>query len=257
MGTQNEIALSKPRNFLKAIKSNAENFYVIHYSCQSLYDDNAQLSPRITSIVVSNYGSGEEISFSTHAIAEELGLAREDVEQNFSRVELQLIEDFNDFIRGRRDKYWIHWNMRNLTYGFEHISHRYRALGGSRPVDIPIERRLNLNDLLARHFGKDYAKHPKLHSLMEMNGGIHRYFLTGSQEVEAFERREFIRMYNSAQCKVGFLVSVVRRWSSGRLRTDSRGFGIALDRIFESRAVKVIALVGTVLGVVATVTQLV
>jgi len=255
MVPKTEHTLSNPANFLKAVKKSPEDFFVIHYSCQSLYDDNQELSPRITSIVVSNYGSEEQVSFSTHAIAEELGFSREEVVPNLAAIERRLLDKFNDFIRDRRDKYWLHWNMRNLTFGFEHIAHRYRVLGGERPVEIPMERRLNLNDLLARYFGADYARHPKLSSLMELNGGIHRHFLTGQQEVEAFGNREFIRMHSSTQCKVGFFVSVVRRWSSGRLKTNSRGWGVRLDRLFDSRVAKVISLIGTVIGIVATVTQ--
>ena len=68
---------------------------------------------------------------------------------------------------------------------------------------------------------------------MELNGGIHRDFLSGEEEVQAFKANEFIRMHNSTLCKVGFLHSVIRKLSKGKLHTTSRGFGVALDRIFE------------------------
>lgn len=125
--------------------------------------------------------------------------------------------------------------MRNLTYGFEHLEHRYRALGGNDATVIPIERRLNLNDFIADRFGSTYATHPKLPSLMEMNGGIHRHVLTSAEEVQAFQNNEFIRMHGSTLAKVGFFHSAVRKMASGKLRTASRGYGIALNRLFESR----------------------
>jgi hypothetical protein len=139
--------------------------------------------------------------------------------------------------------------MRNLTYGFEHLEHRFRVLGGNSAPVIPVERRLNLNDLLANRYGGNYAAHPKLKSLMELNGGIHRHFLTGEEEVQAFRNGEFIRMHNSTLSKVGFLSSVVRKLVKGRLRTASHGLGVALDRLFESRGAKAVGLIATVLTI--------
>ena len=239
------------RQFLKEIRRRPENFYVIHYSCQSLYDDNEGLSPRITSIAVSHYATEQTVSFSTHAIAEELHIPREDVIPRFDEVEKKLLGDFYSFIRYRRDKYWIHWNMRNLTYGFEHLEHRYKVLGGEDAPVIPIERRINFNDILADRYGKNYASDPKLNSLMELNGGTHRHFLTGLEEVQAFQNGEFIRMHNSTLAKVGFLQSALRKFAKGKLHTSSRGLGVMLDKIFEHRSTKVVAAVGTIISALA------
>ena len=159
--------ITSSREFIRALRKRPEYFYVIHYSCQSLFDNNENLSPRITSIVVSHFSSEQTISFSTHAIAEELRISREEVRQKFDKIELRLLENFYAFVRDRRKEYWVHWNMRNLTYGFEHLEHRYRALGKSDAAVIPIERRINLNDMLAKHYGSKYAPHPKMKSLME------------------------------------------------------------------------------------------
>lgn len=235
--------------FIREVKKAPQIFYTIHYSCQSLYDDNEGLSPRITSIAITHYATGQAVSFSTHSIAEELRIGREDVLGNFDAVEIQLLTGFYQFVRDRRDKYWVHWNMRNLTYGFEHLEHRYRALGGRDASVIPVERRLNLNDLLADRYGSGYANHPKMKSLMELNGGIPRHFLEGKEEIQAFENKEFIRMHNSTLSKVGFLNSTIRKMVTGKLRTASRGFGVALDRIFEGRSAKAIALVGALIGI--------
>ena len=235
--------------FIREVKKAPQIFYTIHYSCQSLYDDNEGLSPRITSIAITHYATGQAVSFSTHSIAEELRIGREDVLGNFDAVELQLLTGFYQFVRDRRDKYWVHWNMRNLTYGFEHLEHRYRALGGRDASVIPVERRLNLNELLADRYGSGYAHHPKMKSLMELNGGIPRHFLEGKEEIRAFENKEFIRMHNSTLSKVGFLNSTIRKMVTGKLRTASRGFGVALDRIFEGRSAKAIALVGALIGI--------
>lgn len=241
-------------DLIKKIRNNPENFYIIHYSCQSLYDDNETLSPRITSIAVNHYSTGQTISFSTHSIAEELNIDRDDVINNFDAIEKQLLENFYDFIRDRRDKYWIHWNMRNLTFGFEHIQHRYTVLKqNNNPPIIPIERRINLNDILAKRYGSEYVKHPKLLSLMELNEGRHRHFLNGEEEVTALKNNEFIKMHNSTLCKVGFFSTILRKITTGKLKTESKAWGTKIDKLLESRTSKVIALFGAILGILSII----
>lgn len=250
------MAINGCREFIKEVKAHPENFYLIHYSCQSLYDDNDALSPRITSIAITHFATEQTVSFSTHSIAEELHIPREAVFGRFDEVERQLLQEFYGFVRDRRDKFWVHWNMRNLTYGFEHLEHRYRVLGGRDAMAIPVERRFNLNDLLSDRYGDGYAAHPKLQSLMKMNGGIDRHFLTGVEEVQAFQNNNFILMHRSTLCKVGFLFIVIRRLISGQLRTASRGIGVTLDRALEARWSKATALVGTAISIGVGVWQI-
>jgi hypothetical protein len=214
------------------------------------------LSPRITSIAVSHYATEQTVSFSTHSIAEEMHILREDVLGRFDDVERKLLQDFYAFVRDRRGKYWIHWNMRNLTFGFEHLEHRFRVLTNTDGPVIPVERRLNLNDILSDRYGKKYAKDPKLASLMNMNGGIHRHFLTGAEEVEAFRNNEFIKMHASTLSKIGFLHSVIEKFLKGRLKTASRGVGVALDVLFESRTAKAVGLLATLISLLVGAWQI-
>jgi hypothetical protein len=88
--------------FIREVKKKPEHFCIIHYSCQNLYGDNEGLSPRITSIVVMYLGSEQTLSFSTHAVAEELGIAKEEVSQKFDKIERKLLIDFYAFVRDHR-----------------------------------------------------------------------------------------------------------------------------------------------------------
>jgi hypothetical protein len=243
------LSIYDSRRFVKEIKERPQNFFIVHYSCQSLNDDNEGLSPRITSIAVTHYATEQTVSFSTHSIAEELHIQREEVKDRFDDIELELLTKFYAFARDRRDRFWIHWNMRNLTFGFEHLEHRFRVLGGLDAPVIPVERRLNLNDLLADRYGSDYAPHPKMKSLWDLNGGVHRHYLNGEEEVQAFQNNEFIRMHNSTLAKVGFFFLVIRGMVAGKLRTASKGLGVGLDRLFEGRTAKAIGFFGTILGI--------
>lgn len=243
------MGINNCKEFIKTLKKHPEIFYIIHYSSEGLYDETTGLSPRITSIAVTHFSTEQTVSFSTHAIAEELRIARHEVLENFAKVEAELLERFHQFTRDRRDKYWVHWNMRNLTYGFEHLEHRHSVLGGKTAHVIPVERRLNLNDLLEDRYGEDYAQHPRMISLMEMNGGRHREFLSGPEEVQAFKDHEFNRMHNSTLSKVGFYSLVMEKLARGKLKTASTGVGVTIDKLFESRGAKVFGFFGTTLGI--------
>jgi hypothetical protein len=197
-------------NFFSNVRKHPDRFYIIHYSSQSLYDEGLDgLSPRITSVVVMHYATRQTVSFAIHAVAESLGISKEDVSQNYDRIEKELLKRFYDFIRDRREKYWIHWNMRNIIYGFEHLEHRYRTLSSNEPPHIPIEVRLNLNDLLKERFGSGYAKDPRMKNLMLLNGERDQRFLEGQQESQAFNNKEFIRMNSSTICKVEFFHHII------------------------------------------------
>ena len=91
------------RAFLGAVKAHPERYFIIHYSSQSLYDDDQQgLSPRITSIVVRHLATGQTVSFAMHAVAEELGIARDNIAGEYDRIETELLERFYAFARDRR-----------------------------------------------------------------------------------------------------------------------------------------------------------
>lgn len=91
---------------------------------------------------------------------------------------------------------------------------------------------------------------------MELNGGVHRHFLTGAEELQASKNNEFIRMHSSTLCKLGFFHSVIHKALAGKLKTASRGFGVTLDRIFERRWAKFIGLMSSVIAVVAVIWSL-
>jgi hypothetical protein len=181
-------------NFWASVKKHPDRFYIIHYSSQSFYDEGVDgLSPRITSIVVMHYAMRQTVSFALHAVAESMDISKDGVESRYDDIEKELLRRFFNFLRDRREKYWVHWNMRNLTFGFEHLEHRYRSLCKTEPPSVPVEVRLNLNDILRQRYGSDYASDPKMKNLMLLNGDRDIRFLEGQQEAEAFLKKEFIR----------------------------------------------------------------
>jgi len=237
-------------NFFQSVKKHPDRFYIIHYSSQSLYDEGIDgLSPRITSIVVMHYATRQTVSFAIHTVAESLNILKDQVESQYDDIERELLERFFSFLRDRREKYWVHWNMRNLTFGFEHLEHRYRSLCKTEPPSVPVEVRLNLNDTLRDLYGSDYASDPKMKTLMLLNGELDNRFLDGSQEAEAFLKKDFIRMHSSTICKVEFFRHVISLVIKGKLRTAGKGILVRIDRLFESRAARAVAFFAGVISI--------
>ncbi|MDQ0421726.1 hypothetical protein J2045_002766 [Peteryoungia aggregata LMG 23059] len=254
--------MARHSSFWADVQKNPDRFYIIHYSSQSLFDAEANagagaLSPRITSVVVRHYESGQTVSFATHTVAEYLGVPWDEIEERYDKIERELLTHFYDWARDRREKYWIHWNMRNVTFGFEHLEHRYRVLTKKEPPSIPVEVRINLNDALKDRYGSDYAPDPRMPSLMDLNGPRIQGFLSGKEESEAFKAKDFIRMNASTIAKVGFFSYVISAALKGRLNTSGSGFLHFIDRLLESRKNRGIATISAVIGLPTGLVQIV
>ena len=248
-------------DFWTDLEKHPERFYIIHYSSQSLFDAEAgngagALSPRITSVVVRHYESGQTVSFATHTVAEYLGIPWDEIEDRYDEIERELLTHFYDFARDRRERFWVHWNMRNVTFGFEHLEHRYRVLTKKEPPSIPVEVRINLNDALKDRYGSDYAPDPRMGSLMDLNGGRVQGFLAGKEESEAFKAKDFIRMNASTIAKVGFFSHVLSLALRGKLKTAGNGFLNFVDRLLASRKNRAIAAIAGIVGLVTGLIQL-
>ncbi len=104
-------------------------------------------------------------------------------------------------------------------------------------------------------YGSDYAPDPKMKNLVLLNGALPPTFLDGAQEAAAFKAKEFIRMHSSTICKVEFFRHVIVLAERGKLRTASKGWGVRIDRLLESRTAKIAALAAAVIGVLVGIYQ--
>lgn len=173
----------------------AEQVFVVHYSCESFYDSENGRTPRITSIACRNFDNGQTRSFSIHQVAELPKFSEKDAWENYDEIERELLDQFFDFVsQNVSHAHWVHWNMRDINYGFPAIEHRYEVLGGT-PKTIPDERKHDLARLLVSKYGKRYAGHPRLQSITEINKITHKDSLTGQEEADAYKNREFLRLH--------------------------------------------------------------
>ena len=137
----------RARKALQGLFTQPDTVIVIHYSCESFHDRPEGSSPRITSIAVRILGSGQTTSFSIHQVAERRGFSAIELEQYYNDLESQMLAEFFAYVDKHPNFKWLHWNMRDINYGFQAIYHRYRVLNG-HPCEIPESNLVDLARLL-------------------------------------------------------------------------------------------------------------
>jgi len=149
-----------------SIIDNSTHALAIHYSCESFYDTPNGRTPRITSIAVRYLVTGQTKSFSIHKIAELKGVPFEMIEEKYNELESNMLSDYYSFVRDHRAFIWVHWNMRDINYGFEAIDHRYSVLGGT-PEIISDDNKIDLSRYLVDIFGLRYIAHPRFQKIIK------------------------------------------------------------------------------------------
>jgi hypothetical protein len=213
----------KQKASIKIINSLFEdigNVRVIHYSCESFIERPNGASPRITSIAVRKLDSAQTVSFSIHQIAEEQGVAFSDIEGLYDRLERNMLDAFFVYLSGHQGNKYIHWNMRDINYGFAAIEHRYRVLGGI-PSILDDFKKFDLSRLLIDIYGVGYIGHPRLEKLLKRNNIRPLDFLSGSEEAEAFENRNYVALHRSTLRKVDVLANITERCHDKTLKTET------------------------------------
>jgi hypothetical protein len=244
------ISWSRAREAIEKIKRHRDKCLVIHYACQSLYDDREGLSPSISNIVVQDYGNGQTVSFAAHITAEKLGISKDDITAKFDQIEAALLEEFYEFVRAHNGDLWVHWNMINIQYGFEVLAHRYYILTKKNAPGIDIDNRVNVAAILMGKYGEKYVSVPHMPNLMKLNGGVRKDFILGKDEVEVFRAGEYARLHASTVAKVKFFVDVIDLIIDNKLKTEKATFAVKIERSLDSIAAKAIGLLAALYTII-------
>lgn len=245
------------RKELDAIDERRELALIIHYSCESFYDIKDGRTPRITSIAVRNFASGQTTSVSIHKSAEQNGVSISEITDHYDRLEKEMLEEFFAYLATVPVQKFVHWNMRDINFGFQAIEHRLKVLGGT-PTVVEDGRKFDLARGLIALFGVGYAPHGisgRMHSIMDINSITAKDALTGAEEAKAFEEAEFVKLHQSTLRKVDVIANLLERTLDGSLKTESSWFDqhgfhpqAAVEFLKEHWVWSLIAMIGVVVG---------
>lgn len=221
------------RKLFHEIDANPQNYLIIHYSCESFYDIKDGHTPRITSIAVYNYANAQTESFSIHKVAEETHVNVADIESHYDKLEKAMLTKFFLYAKEHKTYFWIHWNMRDMNYGFKAIEHRFSVLGG-KPYKIPDANKIDLARQLINCYGANYAGHPRMEKLLEQNGIKAKDYLNGQQEADAFANREYVKLHMSTLRKVDVFAIILNQAVNNTLKVNSKWteiYGVSIQGV--------------------------
>tara|TARA_R110002020_G_scaffold224690_1_gene434508 strand:+ start:259 stop:1053 length:795 start_codon:yes stop_codon:yes gene_type:complete len=225
----------KAKNLINSFYDNDSHCLIIHYSCESFYDIKDGKTPRITSLAVRYLTSAQTKSFSIHKVAELKQIPIDQISEKYDKLEKEMLTEFFKFVEEHKDYNWIHWNMRDINYGFEALKYRATILEATT-FDIKEDNKYDLARLLIDKYGKDYSSHPRLPSILEMNKISSKHWLNGDEEAKAFDDKEYVKLHQSTLAKVDVFENILKLTAEESLRTKAKLkdiYGINPQGIFE------------------------
>lgn len=195
--------------------------FVVHYACESFKKEHGK-RPSISAIAIKKFNTTQSYFFSPDKTGEGCCYAsKEEAVSRWDEFEAKMLREFCEFVCKYPNATWVHWNMRNESYGFDAIALRFLALT-KEPLSLNIINKLDLAALFADIYGNDYIEHPRLERLMRKNNIADLDFMSGVEEAEAFERKAFNAIRLSVLRKVEVIDIFLRLARDGKLMTNSR-----------------------------------
>lgn len=226
MNIFNSPRLAKRRSGLdqlNQITRDKSKSFIIHYSCESFVTNHGR-TPRVTSICIVNLMTSQTNSFSIHLQAQFENLDFDNLTQpEYDALELAMLTEFTDFIKGHPTAKWVHWNMRDSNYGFLAINNRLRILNG-QPYVIPDDLKFDYPRILQLIYSEEYeVNRPKgrLLNLAERNSISTVNAMTGQEEADAFDNKEYLKLHMSTLRKVDMIQVIINKTESDELQVNS------------------------------------
>lgn len=224
------------RDTLALVKKHRTDYCTIHYSCQSFYENDSGLLPRITSIAVCSISTWQTKSFSMHITAAIMKVPYEEIPSRYDDIEREMLKAYFTYLKQDTRTKYVHWNMRSANYGFAAIESRGELLCPAEVYILPDERKVDLSKTLIGLYGKKYIPHPQFQSIIEKNYPKPRNFLTGLDEAQAFEKGEYVKMHNSTLTKVTNMSQILELAMANKLKTNAKLkdiYGVSIEGLIE------------------------
>lgn len=254
------VELKNAKQVFETLYNSSSLTLIIHYSCESLFEYNEGKTPRISSIAVKNFENNQTRSFSIQTEAELRKIDFNSLEEMYEELERKMLDNFFVFVNEHKTFNWVHWNMRNLNFGFEALQNRYKVLGGKKIFLIPDSNKYDLSDLLIKRYGENYIPHRRFYELYKLNKITDKHLLSGEEEALCFKNKEYYKLHQSTMRKVDIMHNILKKTLLDKLKTKSKIqdiYGLSPSGLFELMkenwvlnliATVILLIAGTLLG---------
>ena len=253
------------RNRLKELLKDSSKVLIIHYSHAQYPDDDIDdtISPLITAIVIRSLDDQINEHFSIYYEADKAGIIKEEISDSLRELELQVLKSFNRFVKRHAEYIWIHWEMKNIHFGFPAIKHRFDKLfyGTKESLhEIPSHKNVNLYSVLENMYGSEFVElSDSLASIIKLNSiskVLPSDYLNVDYEGVEFEKQNYSVILKSLDCKVGSIRSFLQKYcSNNKVKVYKRNtYSIFIDFINHPIFVFIgwaATILGMILGVIA------
>jgi hypothetical protein len=181
-----------------------------HYACENFYEVKDRPAA-VSCLSVTHLSDDDTVLYSPVGFP---------TDKSSEEREVEILRRYYSYLAKRPDALVIHWNMNAAHYGFAALAARYRFLTDEDPSYQPVgDRTFDLDAIITRRYGDDYAKHPKLRNLALLNDFNMRYFLSGKDEAEKRKVGDYGAIDRSTSEKTRIIANLFRRLAQGTLRT--------------------------------------
>ena len=193
--------------------------FCVHYACDWLHSI-ARPSPGVTAVSVRLLGLDQTRVFSLGLMAERESIPRNAITTRRHDLEKLLLDELSCFLDRMHAKYpaawWFHWAMRDTTFGWPMLEHRFQTLL-ARNLPLEPEQLVDLHALLVAERGREFVARPQLLQLAEMNGLAHRDLLTGQVEAEMLAHGDYDAITRSTSRKAETIGHLLVKYLEGAL----------------------------------------
>jgi hypothetical protein len=194
---------------LRRLRDSGSPIFAVHYACGNLYEIRDQ-PPAVSAIGFAEIGTDYAEVYS--------------VIDRPQDGEKHVLESYFTFLQDHAGARFVHWNMNSSQFGFHSLASRYAHVCGKESPSYPAEdQRVDLDAVIKLGYGEDYADHPRLPSIADLNHLPRRYFLSGKEEAERLARGEHGGILRSLAEKVSLIAKLTRLVLDGRLETKHAG----------------------------------
>ena len=219
-------------NNLKKITEDSSKVLFIHYSASRTFDDDdyGNISPIITSIVIKSLDGQIDKQFAIHLEADKAHIPKDQIQDSYRELELRILKLYNNFAKRHLDCYWIHWDMKNIHFGFEAIKHRYEKIFEdlSDYCDIPSNKKKNLRSIIEGMYGEGFVNGADM--ICNSNNVEDSTFLSIDDESSQFESKNFFAVIKSVDLKVDFIKKATNKLIQKKLIVSNKNnYAVFID----------------------------
>lgn len=201
---------------VRALEQRKTPVFCVHYATPSIAGERAP----IAAVAVRVLGLSQTKLFSQAIMAEREGINTTDIPQHLVALERATLNELLCYVDRMRakypDAYWVHWAMRDMTFGWPHLEHRAQLLL-ARTFALEEERLIDLHAHLALEYGREFVPRPQLLHLAQLNNVNMCEALPGIDEIHAWQLGEYDRIGRSTAKKAEVLGHLLTRYVQGKL----------------------------------------